>query len=145
MAYSLFLFLLITFSTLNSCCFLQFFFIKRSNNFFTNEMVNSICPQNCIFKFFNYKNVFRTIWSIFFSKNVFVFSYSYVITNFRFGISVITINTLNFVLWYALLYSSIISSNLHYTHILILKPCTYVIFQGSNKSFSNSRFSFILC
>ena len=52
---------------------LQFFFIKCSNNFFTIEIINNICPWNYIFNFFNYKNLFRTICYISFSKNIFVF------------------------------------------------------------------------
>ena len=66
--------------------FLQFFFIKTSNNFFTIKIINYICPWNCIFNFFNYKNFFRPIWCVSFSKNIFVLRNSYMITNFKFRI-----------------------------------------------------------
>ena len=68
---------------------LQVFFIKCSNNFFTIEIINNICPWNCIFNFTNNKNFFRPIWCISFSKNIFVFRNSYVITNFKFRIFII--------------------------------------------------------
>ena len=32
-------------------CFLQFFFIKRSNNFFAFKITNNICPRHSIFNF----------------------------------------------------------------------------------------------
>ena len=58
---------------------LQFFSIKCSNNFLTIEIINNICPRNCIFNFFNYKNFFRPIWCVSFSKNIFVFGNSYIL------------------------------------------------------------------
>ena len=47
-------------SKLSMICFLQFFFIKRSKNFFIVRITNNICPWNSIFNFFNQKNFFRT-------------------------------------------------------------------------------------
>ena len=40
-------------------CFLQFFFIKRSNYFFTINIINTICQWCYIFHFINYKKFFR--------------------------------------------------------------------------------------
>ena len=54
-------------------CFLQSFFVKRCNNSFVFKITNNICPRNSVFSFFNNKNVFRPIWNIAFSKNVFIF------------------------------------------------------------------------
>ena len=65
---------------------LQFVFIKTSSNFFTIQITNSISPRNCIFNFINNKNFFWPIWSISFSKNVFIFWNSNMITNFKFRI-----------------------------------------------------------
>ena len=52
--------------------FLQFFFIKTSSNFLTIQITNSINPTNCIFNFINNNTFFWSIWSISFSKNVFL-------------------------------------------------------------------------
>ena len=119
---------------------LQFFFRKCSRNFFTIKMINDICPWNCIFNFFNHKNVFRQIWSIACSKNVFVFRYSHMITNFKFRILLLTslpkliyvlsstsIGFILVVLCFVLLYSCCIHLLYHLicqsTHFLILKSC----------------------
>ena len=45
-------------------CFLQFFFVKRSSNFFTLEITNKICPRDSIFNFLNHKHFFRPIQSV---------------------------------------------------------------------------------
>ena len=74
-------------------CFLQFFFKKGSNSFFTIKITNNICPWNNIFNFLNYKNFFRRIWSVCFSKNVFVLLYPDMITNFKFRIFIINFFT----------------------------------------------------
>ena len=77
-------------------CFLQFFFIKFYKNHFPIEIITIICPWNCIFNFADYKNLFWPIWSIFFSKSVFVFCNSYMITNFKFGMLIVNfLNRLN--------------------------------------------------
>ena len=68
---------------------LQFFFIKCSNNFFAIEIINSICPWNCVFNFFYYKTFFRPVWCVSFSKNIFVFRNSYIIANFKYRIIII--------------------------------------------------------
>ena len=70
------------------------------------------------------RNFFRPISRISFSKNVFVFSYSYMMTNFKSRVYIITFFTkvkiciilyindfILIVLWYVLLYSFTISSN----------------------------------
>ena len=102
--------------------FLQFFFIKTFGNFFTIQAFNSISPRNCIFNFTNNKNFFGPIWSIFFSKKVFVFWNFNMVTNFKFTIffikifivfSIRIITSLGFiliVLWTVLLYLSTMSS-----------------------------------
>ena len=74
LTYSLSPFLLITFSTLSFLLFyLQFFFIKPSNDFFAFKITNHICPRHSIFNFFNYKNVFGPIWNMAFCKNILIF------------------------------------------------------------------------
>ena len=79
-------FLLITFSTLKSflICFLQFFFAKRSYNFFDFKITNNICPQSSFLIFCNTKNVFRSIWNTAFCKNVFIFWYYHMIADFKY-------------------------------------------------------------
>ena len=91
--YSLSLFLLIIFSTLNSWYVLQFFLIKRSINFFTIKIINNVWPWNGIFDFTNYKN-FRPTRSIPFSKNVFALWNSYSIVYFKFCIFSSRINAI---------------------------------------------------
>ena len=121
-------------------CFLQFIFIKHSNNIFTIEIIDNLCSWNNIYNFFDYKNSFRPIWSISFSKSVFLFWYSYMITNLKFRIIIIFllpkliyILSLTFIskrlhfnsLWYVLLYLLTISSRYHlsiYT-FFISKSC----------------------
>ena len=81
---------------------------------------------------FNHKSFPLPIWSITFSKTVFIFWYSYMISNFKLGIFFINlftksdigiifyINRLLIVLWYVLLYSFTISANLSiYTFFII--------------------------
>ena len=36
-------------------CFEQFFFGKRSKNFFAFKITNNICPRHSVFNFFNHK------------------------------------------------------------------------------------------
>ena len=79
-------------------CFLQFFFIERPINFFTNEVANNACPYYSIFDFTNHKIFFRPIGSIAFSKNVLVLWNSYMITYFKLSIFAIRINIL-FSIW----------------------------------------------
>ena len=40
-------------------------------------------------QFFNHKNFFRIIWNVTFSKNVFIYRYSYMTNNFKFRISLL--------------------------------------------------------
>ena len=70
-------------------CFLQFFFVKCSNNYFVVKITNNIYPRNSFLNFFNHKNFFRPISKITFCKNVLKFWYSYMITNFKFRIFLI--------------------------------------------------------
>ena len=105
-------------------CFLQFFFVKRSKNFFTIEITNDICPQHNIFNFCNVKHFFWPTWNTAFCKNVFLFRYSYMITNFKFRTFLTTffikVNIYAYisavfilmVLWYVLLSLITMSSNL---------------------------------
>ena len=106
---------------------LQFFFVKCSNYFLAVKMTNKICPRNSIFNFFNHKNLSRPIWSVIFYKNVLIFLYSYMITNFKFRIFLIIffikvnicawpyINRLHFccaMIWHTLLCLLTMSANL---------------------------------
>ena len=68
---------------------LNSFFVKRSSNFFAIKINNKICPQHSFFSFSNHKIFFRLIWSATFCKNVFIFRYSYMTTNFKFRIFLI--------------------------------------------------------
>ena len=74
LTYSLFLFFLIYFSVLNPFwfVFLQFLFIKGSNNFFTIKIIINIYQWNFTFNFFNDRNFFWSIWSAAFSKYFFL-------------------------------------------------------------------------
>ena len=63
--------------------FLQFSFLNCSNNLFTIEIISNICPRDSIFNFSDYKNVFRSIRSISFSKNTFALWYSNMIPNLK--------------------------------------------------------------
>ena len=174
-------------------CFLQFLFIKSSNNFIPVKIINKISPWDSIFNFFNQKMFFKPIWSVTFCKNIFIFWYSNNITNSK---PRILINIcVNICVWFYvnrfhfnenfnyhdmycyiyLLYYLIYQ----YTHFLKLRSCIYKSFEvlknisattdfpslcmeyfsvefilnhdfinfilwGSNESFSNSRFSFIV-
>ena len=80
------LFLLINFS---SVCPLQLFFVKRSNNFFSIQVFYYICPRRRIFNFFDHKNFFRSTRTASFCKNLFIFLYSLMNSNFKFIIFVI--------------------------------------------------------
>ena len=71
--------------------FLQFFLVKSSSNFITIQVTNNISARNCIFNFTNNKNVFWPIWSVYFSKNVFLFWNSNMITKFKFRVFFIKI------------------------------------------------------
>ena len=67
-------------------CSVQFFFIKRSNNFFTVKITNNTSPWHIFFNFCNQKDFFMPIWSITFCKNIFVFRYSNMLTNLGFSL-----------------------------------------------------------
>ena len=58
-------------------CFLQFFFIKASNNFFVLKIINNIWSWPGVFNFFTHKNLFRSIWNRAFCK---VFLYFDILT-----------------------------------------------------------------
>ena len=105
-------------------CVLQFFFIKTSSNFFPIQVTNNISPRNGISNFTNNKIFFLPIYSIYFSKNVFILSNSNVVTSFKFGIFFIkiyivfstespitSIGFILIILWTVLLYLLTISSN----------------------------------
>ena len=66
-------------------CFLQFFFVKRSNNLFPVKITiaKNICPRHSVFNFFNHTNFFWSIWSVIFCKNIFIFWYYNNITKFK--------------------------------------------------------------
>ena len=113
--------------------FWQFLFVQ---NFFTYTITYNTCPRHNNFNFCDFKNFFRTVWSIDSCKNSFIFWYSNKITNFKFLIFIINFFArVNLCAWF---YIQQVSSLLRYD----LYCC---IFKGSNESFSNSRFSFIKC
>ena len=142
-------------------CLSQFFFIKRPKYFpafqFTIKAINDIHPWYCIFHFFNNKNFFWPVWSVTLCQNIFVLWYSYMMTNFKFRISIFvfkystyrskygldltSVALLLIVLWNMLLYLPTISSNLS---ICMFWYCTYIfidfVLKSSNKSFSLSLF-----
>ena len=118
--------------------FLQFFFIKRSNNFFAFKINNNICPWHSIFNFSNHVILFRPIWKTAFCKNIFIYWYSNIIPNFKFRIFLIIffiavklnawlyINRLHFnYSMISIAYLLTILSNLQYTYFLISKSCIY--------------------
>ena len=133
-------------------CFLQFFFVKRSNNFFTITITNNICPRHIVFNFFNHKIFLEQICNRTFCQKVFIFWYPNNITNFKFRIFIVQFFTrvnicawfyfkrLRFncvmidftsrgsiliVSWHVLLYLVTISSNLSTYTFLMLDLYTY--------------------
>ena len=115
--------------------FLQFIFIKSSNNLFSIKIINNICPRRSIFNFFNHKNFFRPIWSITFCKNIFMLWYSPILNwgslsliSLLEPIYVFFFTSTSFILillWYLLLYLLTASSNLSIYTFLTLKSCVY--------------------
>ena len=141
-------------------CFLKFFFIKSSNKFFSIKIFNSISPQHNIFNFFNHKNFFRPFWSLMFCKNIFIFQYSNNIANFKFRIFIINFfTTVNICVSFYINrfhFNCTILCIVVFINYIILLINIHVfwnwsnvfinfIFKGSIESFSNNRFSFIIC
>ena len=130
-------------------CFLQFFLIKHSNNFFTFKITNNICAWVCVFNFFNHKNFFRPIQNISFSK-IFLYletlTWSPTLNLESLSLTYLSLTSTGFniiVLWYVLLYSFTISFNL-LMYTLFDIEVIYSGFESSNKSFSKDIFSFIV-
>ena len=147
--------LFMTFSTL-LICHLQFVFIKRFNNFFSNNSFWHICSWNSIFKFFNNKIFFRSICRVTFCKNIFLFWYSYMVTNLKFRIFLrsksiyvfeyISTSFILIILCYMLLYLLTVSFNLSiYTFLDIEDIFVDFVLYFSNKYFSKNRFFLIMC
>ena len=90
------------FSILNSfwlACPLQIFFIKCSKNSCTVEITNR-CWCYGVFYFFDHKFFLRSFCCAAFCKNIFVFWYAHMATNFKFRIFAIMLNiTLNIRTW----------------------------------------------
>ena len=94
--YSLSPFFLITFSNISSFWFSFCNSFSRNVPIISSPLKSSIkYVYGTVFYFFNYKNFFKAIWSISSKKNVFVFWYSYMITNFKFKIFINTFFTFN--------------------------------------------------
>ena len=74
-------------------CFLQFFFTKRPNNFFSIKILYYTRPQNSIFNWLNHKNVFIPIRSGTFCKNISIFWYYYMVITFKFKVFIAILNT----------------------------------------------------
>ena len=133
--------------------FAQSFFVKSSKNFFSIKITNKICPRHSIFNFCNRKNFFRAIWNVIFSKNIFMFWYSKIKTNFTFRSFLIIFFIkvkiyawlYTILLWYISLYLFTTSSNLSmYQFFDIEVMYLNFILLGSNRSSSNNRFSFVI-
>ena len=145
MTYSLSSFLLITFSILNSLWFdfLQFFFVKRSNNFFTLKISNNICPRNSILKLANHRNFFRPIWNLTFCKKIFlcfnILTWSpslnlgyfslFSLSKSMYVLDLTSGGFISIVLWYLLFYLLTISANLLiYTFFNVEVICLQILF-----------------
>ena len=123
---------------------LQFFFHKMFQWILHHLDHSNICPWNCIFNFFNHKNFFRSIWCVSFTKNIFVFGNSYMIPPLDlwsllecnsaecdsiksiYVLSLTSTGLILMALWYVLLYSFAISSNLliytffwYWSHVVV--------------------------
>ena len=124
-------------------------------------ITNNIWPWYSIFNFFDYNNFFRPIWSVTFCKKTLIFFdiltwFLYLFPTLNFGIFFISFNmkvniriclNIMIVLWYLLLYLSIIWFDLltytsfwYWNHRFV-----DIILQSSNRLFSSIRFSFIVC
>ena len=104
--------------------------------------------MHSVFNFFNHKNIFRPIWSANFCRNILIFWYSDNMTNF----------SLRIYLGFIFLLESIHVFDFTSTGlILVVLWCAVCVVwylshvfinfipSGSNESFGNNRFSFILC
>ena len=81
--------------------FLQFVFVKCFNTFFTLMSLITYVYGTVFFNFFNQKNFFRTIQTVTFCKNVFIFWNSNSITNLKFRIFIISFFTrFNIFAWF---------------------------------------------
>ena len=87
-------------------CFLNiFFFLKRSSNFSPQHSTvfprhSTACLRHSIFNFFDHQMFFTPIWNATFCKNIFIFWYSYMITNFKFRtFFIILITKLEIFVW----------------------------------------------
>ena len=72
-------------------CFLEFLFVKCYNNCFAFKITNNICPSHGTFNFLIHKTFFTPIWNKAFCRNIFIFWYSYMITNLIFWTFLITV------------------------------------------------------
>ena len=131
------------------------FFVNLSSNIFTVKITNKICPRNSILNFFYHKSFYRVITNIIFCKNIFGFRYSYMVTNLKFrvfiisSLSYICLNLNLFVALHCIVLICCIyllcQLSGWYAHCLIQKPCIYKFsFECSNKSFSNNKFPVIV-
>ena len=93
--------------------FCNLFLIKCFNKFFNLEATNKICTWYSSFYFFNYRALFRPIWSATFCKNIFIFWFFCMITNFKLRMFVIMLN-----IGYKSLSNSKCSSFLYRVHFL---------------------------
>ena len=143
LTYRLFLFPLITFQPwiLFSLSFASLFFDKCFNNFFFVEVTKSVLWWYSFFYFFDQKVSLRPIWCVAFWKNVFVFWYPYMNTNYvamlmllcyyhcryvPYSMYVPDLTPTHFILFYleyVLLYFSIFLPSLSMHTFLILHSC----------------------
>ena len=140
-------------------CFLKFFFVKRSNNFFSIKIKSSICSRNSVFNFCNH--FLRPIWNIAFCKNIFIFWYSNYTSILNLG-SLLLISLLEsmyvldftskgvilILLRYVLMYYYIYQLYhriYQYRHFFDIEVIYLQILFYFFESFRNNIFSFIMC
>ena len=135
LTYNLLPFMLITFWILNFLiCFLQFFFVERSNNFSAIKISNNLSPRHRMFDFFNHKEFFRPVWKVTFCKKIFVFWYFSMVKKSKFRAFFIFFSIkVNIHILFVIRFHSncsmicIVVYHLiyQYTHFLILKSYIY--------------------
>ena len=92
-------------------------FHKTFQKFFSIKVFCYTRQKNSISNYFNCKNFFRPIWSVKFCKNVFIFLYSYIITNFKFRLLfIIFYNKVNIRAW---IYIKKLHFNVSITYIVL--------------------------
>ena len=71
---------------------LKFPLVKIPYNFFTLKIFNNITPRYNVLNIFDHRNFFRSTLCVSFCKNIFVFWYSHMLSNFQPKILIIFLN-----------------------------------------------------